>query len=227
MLVLRADTLGGPGASALTSHNPNVVAVVTKLQLTPGQQQAIADHWKVWRDLLAPLDAKTAQLQQQMQELCHQDASTFSSSTATTSAGTSGNTDGYFPADAFAASPTCSSSSAASAASSFSLTDRTAVINSQMQLAQRLQVVVNKRLLLHLACTTFFIGRLSWVQFARLVVLSWPSIVSFELACMAVEEMVAGSLQKQQQQGKAKKQRKHSSQSNRSSSQDEEQQGSM
>jgi hypothetical protein len=226
---MHADALGGFGASALTSHNSNVAAVVTKLQLTPGQQQAIADHWKVWRDLLAPLDAETAQLQQQMQELCHQDACTFSSSTATTSAGTSGTTGdgGYFPADAFAASPTCSSSSAASAASSFSLTDRAAVIISQMRLAQRLQVVVNKRLLLHLACTTFFIGRLSWVQFARLVVLSWPSIVSFELACMAVEELVAGSLQKQQQQGKAKKRRKQSSQDKGGSSQEEGQQGSM
>jgi hypothetical protein len=62
------------------------------------------------------------------------------------------------------------------------------------------QVVINKKLLLLLACHGFFIGRLSWVQFGRLVVLTWPFPVSFEYACMAVVQQYEAYQQQQQRQ---------------------------
>jgi hypothetical protein len=63
-----------------------------------------------------------------------------------------------------------------------------------------MQVVINKKLLLQLACTSFFVSRLSWVQFARLVVLTWPFPVSFEYACLAVVHQYEASQQQQQLQ---------------------------
>lgn len=69
-----------------------------------------------------------------------------------------------------------------------------------------LQVVINKKLLLSLACTAFFIGRLSWLQFGRLVVLTWPFPTSFEYSCLAVVQQDEASQQQQQLQWRQSRQ---------------------
>lgn len=203
---LLADTLDGPDAAALTRHLPKLVAAINKLHLTPAQQHAIAAHAAVWRSLSAPVDAETTQLQQQMQQLCSQEGSAFSSSKSSSrglcggsgssseSAGACGN-QGHgdsTPAGATAVPGiTTGSSSSSDRAGLDSAPDRAAFIEAQMRLADRLQVVLKKKHgVVTMACGAFFVGRLSWVQFARLVVLSWPFPVSLEIACKAVGQMV-------------------------------------
>jgi len=60
-------------------------------------------------------------------------------------------------------------------------------------------VVINKKLLVMLTCQGFLVGRFSWIQFARLQVLTWPFPVSLEYACMAVVQQLEASEQQQQQ----------------------------
>lgn len=54
--------MAAPDPVALTSRMPNVKLAMRKIQLTPAQQRALAEHWRVWRALQAPLDAEIAQL---------------------------------------------------------------------------------------------------------------------------------------------------------------------
>jgi hypothetical protein len=85
--VFFADTLEGPDTTALSRHLPNVAAAVANLQLTPAQQQAITEHWKVWTGLLAPVNEEISDLQQQIQESCQQDSDTFKNSSSTSTSG--------------------------------------------------------------------------------------------------------------------------------------------
>jgi len=150
-----ADTLAAPDPVALTSRMPNVKLAVRKIQLTAAQQHVLAEHWRVWRALLAPLDAEIAQLQEQMQQRCSQDSGIIGrdgygdgddkpAAAAAAAAGT-------FAAGPVAEEAACgaagpggggagSSSSSSSAAGTPGMLDRAAFIEGQMQLADRLKV---------------------------------------------------------------------------------------
>jgi len=150
LLMMLAETLGAVNtdsvlaSEALTRHLPNVAAAVSRMQLTPAQQQAIAGHWKVWRVLLAPVDKEIAELQQQIQDLCRQDSGAINSSRSS-DVGMDGATSVAAAVPrveaqaASAAAPNGSSGSSACGLAA-SVPERAAFIETQMQLADRLQV---------------------------------------------------------------------------------------
>jgi len=149
LLVMLAESLEAVDTEALTRHLPNVAAAVSKLHLTPAQQQAIAGLWKVWSALLVPVNKEIAELQQQIQELSCQDSGAVNSSSSSTSeAGGKGamsaaaaaavEPEAAVEAPHAAATPNGSVSSSVRLAASVS--HRAAFIETQMQLADRLQV---------------------------------------------------------------------------------------
>jgi hypothetical protein len=84
-------------------------------------------------------------------------------------------------------------------------TERAAAIEMKMQQVDRLQAVDQKRCVLRVACWAYALGRLSWVQLARLAVLTWPYPCALEDVCAAIQRRLDERQQQQREQDRKQK----------------------
>jgi hypothetical protein len=153
---------------------------VESIHLTPEQEEVIARYAPVWGRVMVPVDREFADLQQQISSAEVRLSTPCSSGSSNDSSSSSANASQQHPAD-----------SGSKTTSTHQLHDgpaRAAQLEAQLQLLQRLKIVMHKKRMLTVGCSAWFLGRLSVPQAVRLAVLTWPYPVVYAMAAMVIQE---------------------------------------
>lgn len=157
-----ASTLGPPDLEPVTAHRATVAAAISKVHLTPEQEQAVAVVLRVQCRLSLPVDQEVMALQQQ---LCADEGSRASS---ISSGGNGSSCSDSQPAPADAAAAAAASTGAAvreqpsSSSAAVEMTpERAAAIEAKLQQVDRLQAVQHKKRVLRASCWAYMLGAVS------------------------------------------------------------------
>jgi len=148
---LETGTLLSPDSPLLDNQESIKTTLLPALQLSEAQEDQTAYAMEVCESLMAPISAEIAQIQEQL------DACVASSSAALR--GTAG-----------ASEPSSSAAARHAAAEGPEHVSAKALLEQQQQLLSRLSVVLRKQYHVTAASICIFLGGLTWVQAAKMVV---------------------------------------------------------
>jgi hypothetical protein len=182
-----------------------------KVGLSDWQLEGIVRGLPFFERLLSVVYAELATLQHGMRHadgVPHSQADALSAATPAGSSVTSsaaGCSHGSVPCSSAAAAGSAAAAAAAttSGTSLELLAVQRARLEAQQQHAARMDVVCRKHALLSAACIAWLVGQLTWMQAARIAVLSWPNMIKMHELAQAFRQQWAARQQGSQQQGTA------------------------